>query len=558
MSYKLAPTYDPPNRVTCIPGYADKTSCKILVATLYNPTTDNVTLTVNGTPYVLGIADLPARGTNICFTGTVTITGLTAFTRYTWAVTQTVSGTTYTDSGSFMTAPNAGDSFTFFFAGCDSGLGAFGTGTLVGAWQYYKTYAQDSANPPVAGIMWIDDYGYIDTMTFDESVANGASFNQTTNAIAKGTVDGYLVSWCSALGMLGSTSAPVNNFSGWGRSTERAWCRKNMNLWMQWGDHELGNDIGWDTDVTSAGYPNAVTAFNAVLGLLKPPLDNVVSVRDTASKHWSFKLGDITLASFDSITSAVRVWNGSVVPGQGGTNSATSATLTQFTTVYGNNQIDDVLESINASAGKFTVMGWSNSLRYLVARTDTTHPMPFTNTVAEYNSGAQHPIYDHCLADYQRIFTRTGATPPSLMDNNLTNGRVGGLVNIIGDYHHHQVLQFKSPAYTGNARENFWAIHNASTGGANAPMASQYTSTGQTIADVLVDYKATSTDTAIPFFGVRCEYNGSLEQLTVRANNYNDTTTWTKKFHRSGGNMARALADTFPPSISVSHSKDNG
>ena len=120
MSYLSAPNYGPPNRVTCIPGYATSSTCKILVATIYDPVANPVTLTVNG---VVVNGTLVARGSApvICWTGAYTATGLPAFTRVSWSVIQTVGGVAYTDNGSLMTAPTTRtEKFTLFHASCDN------------------------------------------------------------------------------------------------------------------------------------------------------------------------------------------------------------------------------------------------------------------------------------------------------------------------------------------------------------------------------------------------------------------------------------------------------
>ena len=280
MSYIATPTYGPRNPVTCVPGWPTLTTCKLLVVTLYNPTSP-VTVTVNGVTYVSGTNfALTARGTDsgggaypaqACWSGVLTVTGLSAWTRYPWTVTQTVSGTTYTDSGSLKSAPRKSDTFRVESAGCDNNTNFSNQNnnhpwTVAGYWQHMRAHAE--ADDLTAGYTFVDDLGYVDAQNiYDSYWADASQLEVTSGAPTLKEYD-FALTYCAMLGMLGPatvTAADVDNTDGeatfrlktfWGREVNRAWCRKNLNVFPQFGDHEFNtNDPAWDAPVTSV--PNA-------------------------------------------------------------------------------------------------------------------------------------------------------------------------------------------------------------------------------------------------------------------------------------------------------------
>ena len=568
MSYITSPTYTGPNRVTCSPGYPTTTTCKLLVATLYNPTSDLVTVVVNGVSYVSGTDfTLRARGSNICWTEVLTGTGLSALTRYPWSVSQEASGTNYSDSGSLLTAAESGDDFTILFAGCDNNTHFTNQinsnpWKVPGAWQHYRTYAENSANLPVAGVLFVDDLGYVDGQAIDESGSAGTGtydFPGITGLVCSnspatsGALDDYIIGWCAIFGMLGPSQSTFTDAELvdtsllrvlWGREENRAWCRKNLNVFPQWGDHEFMNDMGWDNQpggATINQWTNGKLSWGYFYGAIQPPLTGVSVARDAIANHWAFKIGDVVIASLDGVTNASRTWGSPATVAVGN-----SAALTQFTTVYGNNQIDDILEAVNTLAGRYTILPLAHSIRYLTARTGAAPHLTFAAAVSESNYGAQHPIFDHCIANYQRIFTATGATPKSLMDNPVTNGTTGNLLLLHGDFHHGQVLYHNHAAYTGNAAENFYAVHLGTTNGSSNFPVPEEGATGASVADIYVEYQSPATSVNSMFWGAFLEVQDSARWLEVTYTDRDNTSLWNKKFMRNGGNYAFDVTWEFP------------
>lgn len=539
-------TYTAPNRVTCVPGYATGSTCKILVITLNDPTSDPVSVTVNGTTTEVS---LTARGSpTVCWTGVHTVSGLSEFTRYSWSVTQGVNS----DSGGFMTTPAWRDDWMFVFAGCDpaSGYSSAATHLQSGAWYDIYTRVQASTYPCV-GMFFVDDLGYVDSREIDDTANTGLATGgvpQTTLAL-----NDYLIAWCSFFGMLGSsnvadldTGDPLSRRVWYPRETHRAWCRKNLNWWPQWGDHEFSNDIGWDNDspVVTAGSNARWTtyatvdgagkdAWDVLLGLIQPPSSGVL---DTVANHWVMRVGCVTLAAPDAITHS----DAAIV-------EATPYPTTAITTMFGANQIDDTLNAIHSAQGAFTFMGLGNSLRY---------PTSNTATLTEFSSGAQHPIYDHCTGEYQRIFTRTnyGADPASLMASNNTNGVGGNLICLHSDYHRGHCYLMKKASYLNNNAENFYAVGVGTVGGTtNFPV--QDVNAADAVGETAADVEVISAGTANAYGGNPVFWNlivtvlgsRSPEECYVRLGDYLDAEVGNWRFVRGFGNLP--VAEAFSPAL---------
>lgn len=436
------------------PGYATTTSCKLAICSLYP---EDVVVAVNGVaqPAVTLAAVGTDRATPVTFNGaststagyagSINITGLQPFTRYSYTVTQNGNS----ESGSFMTAPRATDDFSLFFGGCDNNTNLGGSPT--GFYDKIMDYIQNGALPTV-GMLFVDDLGYVDGSLVDDSAGTG---HTTTGAAAAtqnwktGGVYNYALAYMGNLGLLQNTG---NAYVAWGRDSARVFCSQNMNLWPQWGDHEFVNDIGWDAPTNSVSIPSGGTVSYATLfangkaawdALIKPLQPPSLGTPDTAANHWGFTLGPVAIVAPDGITNGNGTWDRATV----GVGSG------EPTVVFGNNQIDDVLNFLNTSGAAFNLIGLMHSVRYL------------SPVVGVYQQGAQHPLYNHILPEYQRLFTAIGNTPKSVMDNPKTNGVQGVTVCLHGDYHHACVLRHQAAAYTGNAAEQFYSVHNGTTNG---------------------------------------------------------------------------------------------
>lgn len=542
--------YLPPNRVTCVPGPATSTTCKILVVTLFSPVTNTVSVVVNNVTYVSGTDfTLTARGTDggggkpaqVCWSGVLTATGLSANRRYSWHCSQKVSSVLYSDDGSLMTKPTG--EFSLFFGSCDnnaesSDLDGMAPWTIVGSWEFMHAYGTSLSALPVAGLIFVDDYGYVDRSCINDVNGDSPTGLSSTDLtkVASTTLKeyDYCLGWCSILGMLGPTDAsvldgtdPLQQKCRWGREQHRSWCRKNFNLYSQWGDHEFTNDLGFNSSVTS--YPNPRFASAGVdgagkktwdyfLGLIKPPS---IGSLDTTANHWGDTFGSVAVATMDNITNSTTSGTQSYDPPSG------------ITHILGNNQIDDVLSWLNSQGKVFNLLGLQFSLRYPV---DTPKSIP-SHLIGD--AGAQHPLYDHTLGEYQRLFTATGNSPKSIRDNTKLNGLTGCTVCLHGDYHFGHVYRMQKPAYAGNADETIYSICVGTVNGS----AQKTFSTG-VVGDVHDDVKleflqsVTSPYSINNFNSLRVDVTTG-PVMTISLMNGVNELSWSGKWFPGEGNSPR-------------------
>ena len=554
-------TWDAPVSVTCVPGAATTSSCKVLVVTLNDPTSDNVLFTVDNVTYTGVISGATGNQFNmspvntdgastVMWSGVVVPSSLAEFTRYSWVVTQTVSGVTYRDDGSFMTLPSTDTDFQMLFASCDSSgqTAAIGLrlGAHVGIWPEYRRLVETSSVPTV-GLFWVDDYGYVDGHTVNDSSGNsGLDFDSTGFAVqpssAASLVNGaaeynYALGWASLLGMCGgdSSEADLAN-TKWGRATDRRWCRRNLNLYFQWGDHEFINDIGWDTAINNDPTPTWIHAtyvtgvgqfdgaawvvFSRLFGLIRPDISDIITPSDTTAKHWAIKIGDVGLLAPDSVTNS-----------NGTSTQAYNPPVSTALSIYGNNQIDDLLDAADTMAASFTLVGMSNSLRY---------PQASGSTVTEYEAGAQHPIYDHDIAGYKRLITSNSGTPKSIMDNPKTNGSIGTTVFIHGDYHRSHVYTLDKASYSGNLAEDIYCIGVGTVNGSVNFTPVSEAASGSANNNVGIEYVSDGVFGDRDYWGLIINVKGSSsrKELDITLIDKEYSTVWNKKFISGRGNSA--------------------
>lgn len=473
--------WDDPSRVTCVPGAATTSKCKILVITTLDPA-DNVFVVVNGVIYTgvpsgasgnqFNMSALNYDGpATVGWSGLVEPSGLDPFTRYSWSVSQKSGGSTFTDNGSFMTAPESGDDFQIVFASCDNTTNLSDIqnreASQHGIWPEYKRLAEQ-ADPPVAALFFVDDYGYVDNHNGDDTYGiTGLSFyngglETKPSQVAPppfGTAAeyNYALGWISLLGMTGGDETNLSGYGHklWGKAHERAWCRKNLNLYFQWGDHEFVNDIGWDNGAptgmnvgdtvptqmckTAVGVQDGAgyVVFERLFGLIRPDPADYISgwtSTDTVAKHWCAKLGDALLVAPDFITNCDGNYIGPATP-----DGLTA------TTVYGTNQIDDVLGMIDTVRAPFNLFGMAAGLRYPQS-TGGVSDYP-TGSIQEYADGTQHPLYDHKRTEFDQLISADNNVGyPSIMDNPYSNGAYGTTVFFHGDYHRAHVYRLSRPA----------------------------------------------------------------------------------------------------------------
>lgn len=496
MSVANPDQYEDPNHVDAVTGVPESNSVPVLVITIHDPDVDTVTFVCNGTTYT-GVTSSPtgdqflltAVGTGksgvdqVCWTGKITVSGLSGFTRYTW----TVSQSTYSNEGSFYNAPTATDDFRLLWSNCDvaaissgyNGSEGFAGGAAAynlqhpafkwGIWPHYRALFEDS-DVPVTLTIHCDDWGYYDRLVIDDSSGNtGFTHQFSPSEIAPPVSTGnryhdYALAVLCCFGFCGTTT-PANDDSRflWGRQVDRAFMRRNTSFAFQWGDHEFKDNFGWDQATSADPTANPMHyTYTASVGNfdgggkyihdhfwnhIRPSLDNVVSQRDTDAEHWCIKYGALTIAAPDCVTN-----------GSGGmhTYGATPGTGT----VFGNNQIDDLREAIQTAASDFTLMCFPIGLRYIV------NSASYPAGLLENNCGDQHTLYDHSQAEFQRLFTDTSlGGDESLMNSAQTNGATGNMFVFHGDYHHAHVYKYTKAAYTNNAREYFYMFGPGTTNG---------------------------------------------------------------------------------------------
>ncbi len=569
------PVYLPPKRCTALSGFATPTTAKVAVFTLIDPASTPVTLTCNGVNYstASGTLVLTARGSpTVCWTGVVTSINLKSGTTYPWTVTQG----TWTDSGSLMSEPQANHDFDNYFWSCDrntTNLNLFNANPekVPSWWQHQKRLMQTGGRKTFATI-FVDDFGYVDQCIIRD---NGSSYSYPNQSGLLSTgapqttlvLNDYLIAWCAMLGMVGPEqtvydpddliNSSISQYilsALWGREENRHYCLRNSNIYPQFGDHEMSNNLGFNVKLVD-DYPNALfasagvagvgkVAWDAFWGLLQPPLGSGRS--NTVANHWVCSVGPLTLAAPDRASSAIG-------------NLATSySPPTALTAILGTTQIADLLNEIQGFAKPFTLLCMSVGTRYLGAG---------PNYDAQY--GDQHPLFNHVLAEFQALYTKTGASPKSLMDHPQTNGTLGCSVVLHGDTHHAEVVKLQAGAYTGNAAENIFVV---TMGGTNAsataiPASPEVTSEGQILADCSIEFDAKfhpsmsslgySSDLDLAFHGVRIAVTGSSnpKSMVIQMRNFEDTVMWERKWVEYYNNGGMAVDTPIAPIPKVSQAR---
>lgn len=461
------PTFTNPNPVTCVPGHST-----IGVATINDPSGNPVTLLLDG----VEVAVTPTQRGTVCWTGWASLDGYDWGVTHTWEVRQGANS----DSGTFQGSPGVRDQYGFANGSCDNASGNSDRADLAAAaWPNIRESVLASPYR-VAGLFFVDDLGYVDSKSVDDT--SGSGLVSTGNPQLTLELDDYLIAWCCFLGMLGFDgdweTADFTDINDrriiYPREFNRSWCRKNLNWWPQWGDHEFANDMGWDGGVITGGtdfgtsqagnnprwttYPTVegpgAVAWKAFFGGLQPPY---IGANDTVANHWVAKIGCATFATLDHITHNDTI--AAYVPADA------ELMATQITTMHGTNQIEDVLGDVAANKSAFNFFGMANGIRYAL---DDIQTVNWASASAEYSSGGtQHPIYNHCIAEYRRLFTLEGQNPPSLMDGRYTNGANGCMIFLGGDYHRGNVSRFKKSAYANNREEIFVNVCTGTVGGSS-------------------------------------------------------------------------------------------
>jgi hypothetical protein len=399
--------------------------------------------------------------TFVCWIGRHTLTGLVANTRYHITLTQGVvtEGTVSGDGISTCTAPDQATDYKLWCLSCDRisqapyyptfDEMAVEAGTrFVNAYGFMKRWQKQ--NPTKLAYIWfVDDFGYADDYPVVDTIKTTAGPATAPEIPTAPTVtrNGYDFGLFYTHGMLGmgmdTSIAPMMG----GRQEDRAWSLRNYNLILtQWGDHEFGNQFGWAEGKGRLTAPDLWNAASMAWGELFDHLNAGARLNttpgtapyDVAPRHLGVVFGDAYLCSPDGKTNMGLTQ---------GVAAYTPAEL--YTEVvepwYGTAQIDDILTALDNSA-PFKIIGKADGDKAYADYFETPQQRPNHQMMKLAN-----------LSEWERLFTRSGATPPSLMDNNNTNGTNGVLVTWNGDVHLQMWAHHGAAAHDSQVAEDFSA-----------------------------------------------------------------------------------------------------
>lgn len=422
---------------------------------IYSLVSTDVTLVVDGTSYNVTLSAVgtdratndPAGSTTFGYVGSKAVTFSPGFTRRNWTATQGANSVT----GTILPAPGERDNFALVFTTCQqSRVDNDGTKFAPSAYKFVDWYRQNGSYPLVANIH-SDDLIYADGTSSDGimpavSDPNGKKIEAT--AASQATRKAY--DFAMYYGCLFGIAGPIVD-----SATGEEWLNAGLlpyvnNLYNncafmpQWGDHEFMNNLGWMLPTTNGPLLSAVpNPYHATLGgyngnglitynaILAPLQGTTARSADTDSNHWYVDFGTVRIVAMDATTKAVPNYP----------NDATA--------VFGNSQIDDVLNVLNVR----------KPFKILLTPIPFMRATPNADAINTSVNGSNTKYWQNKQpTEYNRLFVNTGQTPKSIMDNNETNGGYGTTVNIYGDWHFGLCLYQQAPAATGIAAEKFHCI----------------------------------------------------------------------------------------------------
>lgn len=542
-------------------GYSKAPTAKMVVMSLTNGA---ASVDCNGTNHPITWVATDSDGGAASPAGyscNVEINGLSEFTSYEYTVTQ--GENVVTDS--FYMLPGENDDFCFYAITCDATASPYGFSNGEGVYKNIKEQVQ-AGGLPCVGILHIDDMGYVSNRRFADSAAVGLD---TQTPAQLNTQYAFSAAWLNFYGLHASgsveTLAPGYE-TGFGESTastttanidnsrnpNRVWCMRNLPVWPQWGDWEFKNDIGFDFPTNNPDTPNpfhktytlgvgnrdggGLLAWQQLCSHLQPPLINAAN-----SNAWAFDLGCIRVISADGITNA----NGAIGTNYSnplGTITTDDYNVIPVASIHGAAQVADILGAVDPNK-QFTILGLMNGIRYM------------DNYVSEWYSGTQHPIKNHCRAEWEALFTEAG----SFSDLPCTNNTQGILFTFNGDYHnghvyHHQITD-------GTLPTDFYEIGcGTATMSPNHTAESLTTQLGGTYKGSTIDYldyTVDITDAPTPIhraWGVRVDVYGSkaFKEIVITLFDSAGTVLWKNKFLGQLGNTKFASDFVVPKLIPAS------
>ena len=547
---------------TLIAGVPTVDTCPLTVSTVDDPTTNKITLVVNGVTYVGSPTgddfDMLVQGTDRStgkteagWVGEIIINNLLPFpAKNEWSCTQLGQ----TETGWFRAAPNVNDDFVLWGITCDNSVTIMG-GRVEGGYQYIKEYDESLNALPSAGLWFLDDHGYADWGSVDDSGNTGHS-SESAEGVYPFTEYDYCLMYFNQRGHFGEDDDnAVTGIPAYGRNLNRKWCFQHNNYLPVIGDHEVSNELGFLTnaklqtglsingngtlatctlidhtyvtngailitnstdasfngfhtvtrtgantftfphatnntataDVQASGYVLGIPVWNAFMQPLINEANVITTPADTVANHWAADLGCMRLICPDGVSSGEG--NNSGGEGEGSP-----------TVLFGNDQIDDLLEANDTSNASFSLWGMMYTLR---------DPLEVAGGLLVRSS--QNPLHENILPEYQRMFTDdqavSGNPQPSFMSSKRSNGVLGTGVTIHGDYHHAHVYKNHKSAYTNNLAELIYSVCSGTING-SINFASQV-NTGETHNELDVVYDSGWFAGGHKFAATRIEVYGS-------------------------------------------------
>jgi len=485
-------------------GYQTESTINFVGASL---TAGNIVITLNtGESVVLssmtavgtdsGVGGKPRAG----YADSGQLTGLDSFTQYTWTAVQGSSSIT----GTFYTAPSDTEDFCLYFGTCEENNGSFGSGM----WPHIRDYVASGALPCL-GLIHVDDHGYWD----GSDVAAGSAYTFTQASPGKILEYDFALGGFAGLGLYDG-----DGYADYGQDEDRLWGIRNLSLYPQWGDHDTGtNEMGWSTDPAVAGltrFTNSTAVWAALMTPLQPP--EISGATANGDNSWLGNLGCLELVAPDGISK--------------GSGDGEWPTISAPTTIYGSTQINNILTAVDSASQPFKLMLMQYGIKYM-----DTPPSPN----ASIKQLANNPLKDWRLNEFAQLFTETGNSPQSLMDNPKTNGLFGHLVTLHGDAHIASSVLHQDVAYTGNAAESWCSITACALNkGGETPTANIVD--GWEYDGSIVKY--TDKDASADFYAVRIEVYGSkrnkeIHFVFLESHSGIETIAWTEKLIQTrGGN----------------------
>lgn len=412
-------------------GYCGTTTAKVGILSLSgaegNIVCNGVTYPVTMTGYG---DDNPARpGVYAGYAGYAEIAGLSPFSRYSCTVTQ--GDESY--SCSFITLPDSSEvDWSFTMSTCDAFVNA-----ATGDPYYHIRRLAEEADPPMLFYAHIDDVQYYDAYYVLSADLDRES---TGNPMATGLEWDYVLAHLNWHGVVPTYKriATTTETVAPGVNTHRRWCRENLPLWVQWGDHEIEGDhcrrvanpptssFGCNRELEAV----AESAWNGFLSdFCTPP-----KLRED-EQYWGDRVGPVTFVAYDCNKHSIPYdccdvgdthsfgRSGTVFAGtcDGATNPTRTAmgidTDAAPTDFLGETQVNDILDYLNDSN-------------------------PFHILFASNGISRQNEPWAELWPDEWDDFCSRADT--GIMQNPATDGTSGQLVFLKGDTHGREVNRYES------------------------------------------------------------------------------------------------------------------